>query len=120
MARMNLFAIVSALVLTLSAGGCALALRSPDIAELQYNSSRYHGRTVSVDGVVTDSWGLPFVPFRMYKVADGTGEVTVLSRGARTPTRGARVRVRGKVDDVGVFGGRAIGLHIREDALHVK
>ena len=47
-----------------------------------------------VDGVVTDSWGLPFVPYRMYKVADRTGEVTVLSSGSRTPTRGARVRCR--------------------------
>ncbi|MFB3854109.1 MAG: hypothetical protein ACE148_09835 [Vicinamibacterales bacterium] len=114
------FAIALALVLAVSAGGCALALRSPDIAEIRYNPSRYHGKTVSVDGIVTDSWGLPFVPYKMYRVADRTGEMTVLSSGSRTPTRGARVRVRGKVDDLGVVGGRAIGLHIREDALYVR
>ena len=43
------------------------------------------------------------MPFRLYKVDDGTGEVTVLSQGSRVPTRGARVRVRGRVDDVAVI-----------------
>jgi hypothetical protein len=28
--------------------------------------------------------------------------------------------VKGKVQDVAVLGGRAVGLHIREDSLHVK
>jgi len=108
------------LALAVLASGCALAFRSPDIGELQHNPARYHGRTVSVDGVVTNSWGLPFVPFRMYRVADRTGEVTVVSQSSRTPTRGAHVRVRGTVDDIGVFSGRAIGLHIREHALHIR
>jgi hypothetical protein len=112
--------LVAAVVCVVSVSGCALALRSPDIGQIQYNPSRYHGKTVSIDGVVTNSWGIPLVPYRMYRVADPTGEVTVLSRGSRTPTRGARVRVRGTVDDVGVFGGRALGLHIREDALYFK
>jgi hypothetical protein len=56
----------------------------------------------------------------MYRVSDGTGEVTVLSQGVRLPTRGARVRVRGRVDDLAVFGGQAVGLHLREEALYVK
>ncbi len=49
-----------------------------------------------------------------------TGEVTVLSQGSRMPTRGAHVRVRGKVSEFGVFGGRALGLHMREESLYVK
>ena len=100
--------------------GCALSLRNPDIADLQRHPGRYQDRTVSVSGVVTTSWGLPFVPFRFYKVDDGTGEVTVLSQGLRMPGKGEHVRVRGKVQDVAHFGGRAVGLHIREDSLHVK
>ena len=51
----------------------------------------------------------------VYKVDDGTGEVTVLSQGSRTPTRGARVHVKGKVNEVAVFGGQALGLHLREE-----
>jgi hypothetical protein len=100
--------------------GCALSLRNPDIADLQRHPGRYTDRTVSVSGVVTSSWGVPLVPFRFYKVDDGTGEVTVLSQSSRMPGRGERVRVKGKVQDVAVLGGRAVGLHIREDSLHVK
>ncbi len=100
--------------------GCALSLRSPDIADLQRHPGRYTDRTVSVSGVVTSSWGVPLVPFRFYKVDDGTGQVTVLSQSTRMPATGERVRVKGKVQDVAVLGGRAVGLHIREDSLHVK
>lgn len=107
-------------VLALIVSGCALALRSPNISELKHNPARYHDKTVSVDGVVTSSWGLPLVPFKIYKIDDGTGELTVLSQGYRTPTRGARVRVKGKVNEFAVFGGQSIGLHVREQSLHVK
>jgi hypothetical protein len=104
----------------LAAEGCAWSLRSPDIADLQRHPGRYADRTVSVNGVVTSSWGLPLVPFRFYKVDDGTGELTVLSQSTRMPGKGERVRVKGRVQDVAIFGGRALGLHIREDDLHVK
>lgn len=110
----------TAIVLLLAASGCALAVRHPSVAELQYNPGRYYDRTVSVEGVVTSSWGIPLVPLQMYKVDDGTGELTVLSQHGRTPARGARVRVRGKVEQVAVVGGRSIGLHLREDAIHFE
>ena len=106
--------------LALMVQGCALSLRNPDIADLQRHPGRYTDRTVSVNGVVTSSWGVPLVPFRFYKVDDGTGEVTVLSQSSRMPAKGERVRVKGKVEDVAVLGGRAVGLHIREEGLHVK
>lgn len=100
--------------------GCAHALRSASVADLRDNPGRYQNRTVSIDGVVTSSFNIPLVPFKMYKVDDGTGEVTVLSQNNRTPTRGAHVRVKGKVDDVAVLGGQAVGLHLKEQALYVK
>jgi hypothetical protein len=100
--------------------GCALSLRNASVADLNRHPGRYQDQTVSINGVVTSSWGLPLVPFRFYKVDDGTGEVTVLSENTRMPARGERVRVRGKVTDVAVFGGRAIGMHLREESLYVK
>jgi len=106
--------------LTLAVQGCALSLRNPDIVDIQRHPGRYTDRTVSVSGVVTSSWGVPLVPFRFYKVDDGTGEVTVLSQSSRMPGKGERVRVKGRVQDVAVFGGRALGLHIREEGLYVK
>jgi hypothetical protein len=107
-------------LLAVSTGACAHALRSPQIVDLRDNPGRYQHHTVSIDGTVTTSWGIPLVPFKLYKVDDGTGEVTVVSQSGRTPTRGAHVRVKGRVDDVAVIGGQAVGLHLREEALYVK
>jgi hypothetical protein len=97
----------------------ACAMRSPSIADLQYNPGRYYNRSVSVEGVVTSSWGVPLVPFKVYKIGDATGEVTVVSDSNRVPPRGARVRVKGKVTEFGTFGGRALGFHLREQSLRV-
>ena len=55
----------------------------------------------------------------MYRVSDGHSEILVVSDGQRTPTRGARVRVRGRVEDVAVLAGRPVGLHLREKGLKI-
>ena len=101
--------------------GCSLSRRTT-VADLKYNPGRYHDRTVSIDGVVTSAWSLPLVPYRFYKVDDGTGEVTVISnRGDRDRvTKGAHVRVRGKVGDVANFGGQSFGLHLQERDVDYK
>ncbi len=54
-----------ALALVLLAG-CALTTRHPKIAELKYNPGRYQNHSVTVNGVVTSSWGIPMVPFKLY------------------------------------------------------
>ena len=112
--------VTAPLALMAMLSGCALAVRTPSVAELKYNPGRYENKTVAVTGVVTSSWGLPFVPFKLYKVNDGTGELTVLSQGGRTPTKGARVRVKGRVNDVATFGGQAVGLHLQQTDLSFK
>jgi hypothetical protein len=111
---------IAPLALAAMVSGCALAVRNPNIAELKYNPGRYQDRTVAVNGVVTSSWGVPLVPFKLYKVDDGTGEVTVIAQDGRVPTKGARVRVKGRVGDVATFGGQAIGLHIRQTDVDFK
>lgn len=84
------------------------------VAELKFNPGRFQDRSVSIEGVVTSSFSVPLVPFRFYRVDDGTGEVTVLAEDERVPSKGARVRVTGRVDEVATFGGRRVGLHIRQ------
>ena len=95
------------LALAAALSGCALTTGHPSVAELKYNPGRYENRTVSIDGVVTSSWGVPLMPFKLYKVDDGTGEMTVLAQHGRVPTRGAHVRVKGRVNDVATFGAPA-------------
>lgn len=99
--------------------GCALSTH-PRIAEIKYNPGRYEHRTVTVEGVVTSSWGLPLAPIRLYKVDDGTGEVTVVAHDGRTPPKGARVSVRGRVTDIAEWGGRPLGLHLEQEHLKFR
>jgi hypothetical protein len=93
--------------------GCAA--RSVKIGELKDQPDRYDDKRISVTGTVTKSWGIPLVPFQLYSIEDGTGEITVLSRSGRAPSKGARVRVKGKINEFAQFGGRSIGLHIQEE-----
>ena len=108
------------LAVALVAFTSACALRSASIADLQ-RSGRYEDRTVTVNGVVTDSWDIPLLPYKFYRVDDGTGQIAVLSQnGRRTPGRGDRVRVKGRVDRVAFFGNRSVGLHLREEDLDFR
>jgi hypothetical protein len=116
--EMRLLRLFLAVVIVTTLGACAL--RSPRIGELRSNPSRYYNKTVSVDGVVTSSWGVPLLPYRLYKIDDGSGELTVVSNGGRIPTKGAHVRVKGRVNEVATFGGNAIGLHLQQQSLKIK
>ena len=107
-------ALLTAFVVT----GCAA--RGVRIAELKDQPTKYATKSVSVTGVVTSSWGIPLVPFQLYNVDDGSGEITVVSRSGRAPARGTRVEVKGKVNELAVFGGRSVGMHIEEDSRKVK
>ena len=102
----------------LVAAGCAA--RGVRVAELKDQPTKYATKSVTVTGVVTSSWGIPLVPFQLYNVDDGSGEITVLSRSGRTPARGTRVQVKGKVNELAVFGGRSIGLHLQEEDRKIK
>jgi hypothetical protein len=108
------------IALAVMLSGCALVTSSPSVADIKYNPGRYYDKTVAIDGVVTSAFGVPLVPFKMYKVDDGTGEVTVIAQEGRVPPKGARVRVKGKVGEVAAFGGRSVGLHIRQRDLDFK
>ena len=102
----------------LVAAGCAA--RGVRVAELKDQPTKYATKSVSVTGVVTSSWGIPLVPFQLYNVDDGSGEITVVSRSGRSPARGTRVEVKGKVNELAVFGGRSIGLHLQEENRKIK
>lgn len=105
--------LVLVVLASLTIGGCAA--RAVTVADLRDRPGRFEHRTVSITGVVTSSWGLPLVPFKFYKVDDGTGEITVLSQSSRNaPTKGARLRVRGRIGEVAQLGGQSLGLHIEE------
>ena len=120
MAKSLVARLAASIAIVALVSGCALAVRSPSVAELKYNPGKYHDRTVAINGVVTSSWGLPLLPFKLYRVSDGTGEVTVVANDGRVPTKGARVRVKGRVNEVATLGGQALGLHLQQRDLDFK
>jgi hypothetical protein len=92
--------------------GCGA--RGVKVADLRQQPHRYDDRTISLTGVVTGSWGVP-VLLQVYNIDDGTGEISIVSRGGTVPPRGARVQVRGRVGEIAAIGGRSIGLHVQEE-----
>ena len=118
--RSTRFRTLTVLVVATTLSGCALTARRTSVADLKYNPGRYDDKTISIEGVVTSSWGVPLMPYKLYKVDDGTGEVTVVSQNGRTPTRGARVRVKGEVKEIATFGGQSLGLHLQERDLDFR
>ena len=105
--------IIAAAALT---GACA-SLGERSIAEVQTNPGKFHDKTVTVEGVVTTSFGIPLVPMKVFRISDGTSEMLVISDNNRIPGKNARVRVRGEVKEFGLIGGRSFGLHLREKSI---
>lgn len=97
-------------------GACA-SMGSRSISEVQTNPGKFADKTVTVEGVVTTSFGIPLVPFKVYRISDGSAEMLVISDNSRIPGKNARVRVRGEVEEVALIGGRSFGLHIREKSI---
>lgn len=97
----------------------ACGARSVRIAELKDRPGRYTDDTISVTGTVTGSWGVPLL-FQVYNVDDGSGEIAVLSRSGRVPSKGARVQVKGRLSEFVSFGSRSVGLHIDERDRKIK
>ena len=116
MSRMkNLF--LGVLIAASALSGACASMGSRSISEVKTNPGKFHDKTVTVEGVVTTSFGIPLVPYKIYRVSDGSAEMLVISDDNRIPSKDARVRVRGTVQEVGLFGGRSFGLHIREKSI---
>jgi hypothetical protein len=105
---------------SIAVAGVALFLAacgSVRIAKINADPSRYANRTVSVSGRVTNSVGI--LGTGGYQIDDGTGTIYVLSRTG-VPSRGADVRVTGRVTPGATVLGRTIGVAIQEESHRVR
>ncbi len=96
----------------------AAACEKTTISKIESNPSRYMDKEVGVIGTVTNSFGAPFVG-GIYKVDDGTGSMWVVSQRG-VPTKGARVGVKGRVQNGVTFSGRNYGLGMIESDRRVR
>jgi hypothetical protein len=116
MARTKNFVLGLMVAAAAMSGACA-SMGSRSISEVQANPGKFHDKTVTVEGVVTTSFGIPLVPFKVFRVSDGSSEMLVISDNDRIPGKNARVRVRGEVQEFALLGGRSFGLHLREKSI---
>ena len=101
-----------AVLMVLTLAGCAV--RAKSVADIRNDPGQFDNRQVEVTGRVTSAWSIPLVPYGLYKIDDGSAEITVLSQQRGTPSKGALVKVRGNVRQVASFGTSSVGLHIEE------
>ncbi len=89
------------------------------ISKLKADPDRYMDKEVGIVGRVTDSYGIPFVG-GAYELDDGTGRIWVVTERGGTPSRGARVGVKGRVYSGPTIRGRNVGMALREEDRRVK
>ena len=106
------------LLLLLAAGLTACPSRTT-IGKINADPDRYFEKEVGVAGTVTDSYGVPFVG-GAYELDDGTGRIWVVTERGNTPSRGARVGVKGRVYSGPTIRGRNVGMAVREEDRRVK
>lgn len=111
----KIFLLVLALLTGIFATACP---QRKSIGEIEANPGKYVNKEVVVAGTVRDSYGvnIPLTNVRggVYKIDDGTGSVWVFTEKS-VPSKGARVGVKGKLQNGLNWKGKNYGLGIYED-----
>jgi len=97
-------------LLAVLAAGCVRPLA---IAEVRARSAELQGKSVTVEGTVSERVDLPLLRDRFYRLEDGTGTIWVQTAQA-TPAEGERARVSGTLGPGLRVPGLDVGLLIVE------
>jgi hypothetical protein len=90
--------------------GCASVT---PISDLLNNPSHYDGKTVRVEGNVTNAAG--GLGLGAYAVRDNTGTIPVVSDRGGAPRTGAKINVKGKFQALFTLGSRGLAV-LREES----
>jgi hypothetical protein len=93
-------------ILLLSLAGLLLAgcPHRESIAKINQDPARYAGKEIAIAGRVTDSFGA--MGTGVFQIDDGTGTMWVFSKGYGVPGGGAKLAVRGVIQQGFAFAGR--------------
>ena len=83
------------------------------IEKLHADPRAFDGKVVTIKGTVTET--VSIIVLKYYTLNDGTGEITVLPKGA-LPQKGSEVTARGTIEEAFNLGGRQVLVFIEEDA----
>jgi hypothetical protein len=76
------------------------------IGDLLDQPQEYDGKTVQVEGTVTQSAGV--LGTGAYQIDDGTGKIYVIARGQGVPREGAKTKAKGRFESLFSFLGRSM------------
>ena len=111
-----MFRLLSRLSLTLLIVAGSLILTAcptrTSIERINRDPGRYVGKEVAIAGHVTTSFGA--LGTGVFEIDDGTGRMWVFSERYGVPGNGARVGVRGRIEQGFSFGGRNFATIMRE------
>jgi len=100
------------------AGALSLtAFAKTSINKINADPGRYYNKKVTIEGTVTDSYGV--LGQGAYEIDDGTGRIWVLAERA-VPARGSRVEAKGHVITGFVYRGRNLAAAIQETGRKAK
>ena len=86
--------------------GLNACARATHIKDLLDKPQEYDGKTVRVNGTVTQSVGV--LGTGAYEIDDGTGKIYVIARGQGVPREGAKTKVEGRFESVFNILGRTM------------
>jgi hypothetical protein len=82
------------------------------IADINNDPGRFSGKSVSIQGTVSDSFGA--LGNGVFQIDDGSGRIWVFSQNYGVPGNGAKVSVTGRVEQGFALGGRNFGVILRQ------
>lgn len=86
--------------------GLSACSRTIRIRDLLDRPQEYDGKTVQVEGTVTQSAGV--LGTGAFEVDDGTGKIFVIAQGQGVPREGAKTKAKGRFESVFSFLGRSM------------
>jgi hypothetical protein len=105
------------LVFVITCAAAPAALAKTTINKINGDPSRYYDKKVSIEGTVTDSYGV--LGEGAYELDDGTGRIWVIAERA-VPARGSRVEAKGRIITGFVYRGRNLAAALRESGRKAK
>lgn len=86
--------------------GLSACSRAIQIKDLLDRPQEYDGKTVRVQGTVTQSVGV--LGTGAYEIDDGTGKIYVIAKGQGVPRQGAKTKAEGRFESVFSILGRTM------------
>jgi hypothetical protein len=96
----------ASLMLGLVLVGLSACSRTIRIRDLLDRPQEYDGKTVQVEGTVTQSAGV--LGTGAFEIDDGTGKIYVIARGQGIPREGAKTKAQGRFESVFSLLGRTM------------